>query len=304
MTFDAPLFLLLLPLALLPLVAPRAERFAFPVPRGFLRRGRWGGRGLDRYLLAAAAAVGVVALAGPRRPSERTTVRRDAVDILLVLDTSASMTRADLEPDRTRLEVAVEEAARFVSGRPHDRIGLVTFARYPRLRCPLTLDHDALLEILADVRSVAGRSDERTTAIGVALASAVMALRKSPAETRLVVLVTDGQEEEHVIEPLEAARFAREEGVKVHTIAIARKQGRWTRELARIAQTTGGVGMAAGRAADLRRAWKRIDEEERTTIEVEEIVAGAPRTAEVLAAAFLLLVLAPLVRIAGFGRVP
>src|SRR6185295_2846875 len=126
------------------------------------------------------------------------------IDILLCLDVSSSMTTPMARigsmtgPSRpasdSRLEVARDAAARFIRGRPDDRIGLLSFARYCDLIGPPTLDHAALLERLADVRAVEADGPEDATAIGAAVARAAQALRSSPSQSKLVIVLTDGEE--------------------------------------------------------------------------------------------------------------
>ncbi|MFQ5505553.1 MAG: VWA domain-containing protein, partial [Planctomycetota bacterium] len=95
----------------------------------------------------------VLALARPGRRVELPR-ERAGIDIFLCLDVSSSMAAKDMDPERTRLELARDAAARFIAGRPDDRIGLIRFARYPDLLCPLTLDHHALLGFLGELEQV------------------------------------------------------------------------------------------------------------------------------------------------------
>ncbi|HLQ38818.1 MAG TPA: VWA domain-containing protein [Planctomycetota bacterium] len=176
------------------------------------------------------------------------------IDILLCLDTSSSMTSRDLDPQRPRLEVAKAAAAQFIAGRPTDRIGLLTFARYPDVRCPLTLDHRALAELLAEVQVVAGDSPEDATGIGTAVARAAAVLRASTARSKVVILLTDGEENVATaqtpdeIAPLHSSQLCLQLGVRVYTIAAGRGNpgpaGVWqpldTGQVQRLAERTGG----------------------------------------------------------------
>ncbi|MHC4732803.1 MAG: VWA domain-containing protein [Planctomycetota bacterium] len=162
-------------------------------PGAFLARlpGAWRVRllPLPWLLLVAGLSLTVVALA---RPVRRVPVphKSEGIDIMLCLDTSSSMTANDMDPQRTRLDVAKDAAARFIAGRPNDRIGLICFARFPDLRCPPTPDHGALRELLAAVTPVASDGPEDATGIGTAVARAAQVLSGGPAKSRVVILLT------------------------------------------------------------------------------------------------------------------
>lgn len=275
MSFDQPLLLLFLPLALLPFWRRTQGDVRVPFPAGAFARGirpSWRRRfaPLAPALRAITVALLVVALAGPRVGTAWSKVRADGIDILLALDTSVSMT-TDLG-ERSRLEVAKEVVDRFVAGRPQDRIGLVTFAKYPRLRCPLTLDHDALRAALATVAPVEAREERSSTAIGVALASAVLRLEGDSDRTRIVVLLTDGEESEKAVMPIEAAELARAKGIRVHAVAVTRGARRWVDQLRDVGRATGGDGYEANDEEELRRVYERIDALERREIEERRVV--------------------------------
>jgi Ca-activated chloride channel family protein len=223
---------------------------------------------LPRALHACAIAAAAVALARPVRV-EPLPLRGEGVDIVLCIDVSSSMATEDME-GRTRLAVAREAAAEFVRGRPHDRIGLVTFARFPDLRCPPTLDHDALARILAAVEPVPGDSAEDATGIGAAAAKAAEVLRGAKARSKVAVLLTDGEENVALkgrgeeIAPLHAAQLCEALGVRLHAVAIGDTEAR---ALAEAAARTGGAFLRARDAAGVRDVYVEIDGLERTRIE-------------------------------------
>jgi Ca-activated chloride channel homolog len=167
----------------------------------------------------------VVALA---RPVHRAPLplRTQGIDIMLCLDASSSMNARDLDPARNRLAVAKDAAARFLAGRPQDRVGLVRFARFPDLRCPLTLDHVALGNLLSEVRMVDADGPEDATGIGTAVAAGAKALRNSTARSKVVIVLTDGEENvataqtPQEIAPVHAAQLCKELGVRVYAIAV------------------------------------------------------------------------------------
>jgi Ca-activated chloride channel homolog len=282
---------------LLPLPAALWARRAQPVaallfaPAALLRpsaaatplRPSWRVRcaGLPAGLRLLALAALLIALA---RPAERDPwpVRTRGIDIVLCLDVSSSMTANDMDPARNRLAVAKDAARAFIAGRPHDRIALVTFARYPDLRCPFTLDHAALERLLDGVELVARDGPEDATGIGTAVALAARLLRDSDAASKVVILLTDGEENvatadtPHEIAPVHAAQLAGDLGVRVYTIAAGRGRAGPgeggaaldTTQVRRLAEKTGGVFFAARDAAAARAVYAQIDALE--TVEIEE----------------------------------
>lgn len=233
----------------------------------------WRERGLvlPFALEAAGVALVVVALA---RPVERVPLplETEGIDILLCLDVSSSMTANDLDPRRTRLDVTKEAAARFALARDDDRIGFLCFARYPDLRCPLTLDHDAVAQLLADVALVEHEGPEDATGIGTAIARAAQVLRGSDAMSKVIVLLTDGEENvastqtPNEIAPVHAAQLCRDNGIRVYTIAagIGRQTPSGfervdTTQVERVAQMTGGRFFRARDADALLSVYAAID---------------------------------------------
>jgi Ca-activated chloride channel family protein len=259
------------------------EGRARALPRSLRQRIAW----LPRALHVLALLALVLALA---RPLARVALplTRQGIDILLCLDVSSSMRADDLRPGRTRLDVTKAAALAFVEKRPDDRIGLVTFARYPDVVCPPTLDHGALAALLQGVMQVEEDSDEDATGIGMALARAAQALRRGGSASKVVVLLTDGEENvaradaPEEIAPLEAARLCEELGVRVYTIAagIGRRTADGqeveidTRPVQEVASLTGGAFFAARDASAVERVYEVIDELERSAFD-------APRYREV-----------------------
>jgi Ca-activated chloride channel family protein len=245
------------------------------------------------------------------RPIERVRLpdRTQGIDILLCLDVSSSMVGRDLDAQRSRLELAREAARRFVAGRSGDRIGLVRFARYPDVLCPVTLDHRALNRLLADLEPVEADGPEDMTGIGTAVARAAQALRGSRARSRVVILLTDGEENVATadtpdeIGPLRAAHIARELGVRVYTIAAGtgRRNAAGetvsldTAQVRALAETTGGAFFAARDAAAVDEVWSRIDTLEKTPFE-EPRYAQVERFPPFLIVALALLAIARLLQ--------
>ena len=197
-----------------------AIRFSFVAPlRGFARERRAGVGGFRSFIICAALACFVVALARPRLGKTQDTIESSGVDIILELDVSGSMIAEDfkLGNDRaSRIEVVKDVTKRFIEGRPNDRIGIIAFAGRPYLVSPLTLDHDWLLKNLERLRL--GLVEDGTS-IGSALASAANRLKDKKSKSKIIVLLTDGDENITTIPPATAAEAAKTLGIKIYTIA-------------------------------------------------------------------------------------
>ncbi|MFQ5879318.1 MAG: VWA domain-containing protein [Dehalococcoidia bacterium] len=167
-------------------------------------------------LRLAAVALVVVAAARPQQGRVEETIEAEGVDIALALDVSRSMVDSRLG-ERSSLEVAKEVASEFVLGLKNDRVGLVVFQGDSRLLSPLTLDREAVAEMIR--RTVNGILPEGT-AIGLAMSDAVNLVRESRAKSRAIILVTDGENNQHDIEPLAAARIAEALKVRVYTVGV------------------------------------------------------------------------------------
>ena len=166
------------------------------------------------YLRCAGAVLLIAALSRPQSGRKETEILTEGIDIILTLDISGSMRAEDFKP-KNRLHVAKEVIKEFIEGRSNDRIGLVIFAAHAYTQCPLTLDYGVLLSFLdqVDIGLI-----EDGTAIGTALATSVNRLKESHAESKMVILLTDGVNNRGKIDPLTAAEIARTMDVKVYTI--------------------------------------------------------------------------------------
>lgn len=175
-----------------------------------------------RFLLTvlriAAIILFVVAFARPRSGTEYQEVTSEGVDIMLLLDVSSSMQGEDFKPNN-RLFVAKEEIKKFINKRLNDRIGLVVFARYAFTQCPLTTDYGVLLNFVDDVDF---GLVEDGTAIGMAIATAVNRLRQSESESKIIVLLTDGDNNAGEIDPITAANLAATFDIKIYTIGVGK----------------------------------------------------------------------------------
>lgn len=278
------------------------------LPRTLRQRLAW----LPLAVKVLAGAVLALALA---RPVEREVVpiREQGIDIVLVVDTSSSMEIEDMRDDERlrRMDAARQRAEQFGAARRSDRVGLVAFARYAELRCPPTLDEQALAAFLRALDTVPRGSQLDGTAIGTAVAKAVQVLEKSGAKSKVVVLLSDGANTVVDILPEDAAKLAKDHGVRVHTIGLGRGEptafGGFLpldfKELKQIAETTGGTFFQPKSDQDLAQVYARIDELERSELE-DPRYRTVDRFEVPLAAGLALLLLALAADVLLFRRVP
>ena len=159
-----------------------------------------------------------LALARPQSKDSYQNANVEGVDIMVALDISASMLAKDFEPNR--LEASKEVAIDFINKRENDRIGLVVYEGESFTQCPLTTDHNVLTNLFNDVKT---GYVEGGTAIGMGLATAVNRLRDSEAKSKVIILLTDGVNNQGSIAPITAAQIAKEFGIKVYTIGVGSK---------------------------------------------------------------------------------
>ena len=200
----------------------RVAALRYPVAR-VLSAGGPGLRSVLRQALPllrmAAVALAVVALARPQTVGARVRdLSVEGIDIMIALDLSTSMEAGDFRP-QNRIYVAKETLNEFISSRVNDRIGLVVFAGAAYTQAPLTLDYGVLREVVKQLRT---RVLEDGTAIGDALAVSLNRLRDSDAKSKVVVLITDGDNNAGRISPLDAAAMAKALKVPVFTILVGK----------------------------------------------------------------------------------
>jgi Ca-activated chloride channel family protein len=218
----ALLLLLAVPLAVwVQLVVGRRRRAAFAFSStSLLSRLRRGPAALleplPPILRIVALTLIVVALSRPQTRDRASRVVVDGIDIMLALDLSQSMEARDLFP--SRLEAAKRVIDDFIKRRRTDRIGLVVFGKDAYTQCPLTLDYSVLRNMLAELRI--GLINGRATAIGNALGVSLARLRNSDAKSRVVILLTDGDNNAGNVTPKQAARYASAMKVKVFTVLM------------------------------------------------------------------------------------
>ncbi len=236
---------------------------------------------VGKTLIAFSFTLFLIALARPQLPIADAEFKEDGIDIALILDVSGSMESIDFKPNR--LEVARTTIDSFIRLRTNDRLALVAFAGSAYTRIPLTLDHNILLESLHDlsVKSV----KEQGTAIGMSLSVGVNRLKKSESESKIIILVTDGDNNAGAINPTTASNLAKDLGIKVYTIGVGTDktilpveifgrieyqeyEGGLNEELLRnIASTSGGKYFRAKDPKALEDIFKEIDKLEKTSFD-------------------------------------
>jgi Ca-activated chloride channel family protein len=168
---------------------------------------------LMRNLLLAA---GVIALARPRSGARAENVTSEGINIVITIDLSSSMLAQDFQP-QNRMEVSKEMVKRFILQRKADRIGIVAFAAEALTQVPLTTDYPV---VLAAVDNLAAGQLEDGTAIGTAIVTAANRLRDAPGRSRVMVLLTDGENNRGAVDPRTAAKAAAAFNIRIYTIGV------------------------------------------------------------------------------------
>ncbi len=227
----------------------------------------------------------VLAFARPQSGIKGEEVITQGVDIILAMDISSSMLAEDIKPNR--VEAAKEVASTFVKGRQNDRIGMVVFAGEAYTQCPLTIDYGIILGFLDEIH--VGMIEDGT-AIGMGLAMAVNRLRNSEAKSKVIILLTDGENNRGEIDPITAAQAAQAFDVRIYAIGAGTRgtamypvndpffgkryvpmQVNIDEEtLTKIADMTGGQYFRATDRRQLESIYQEIDEMEKTKISVNE----------------------------------
>jgi len=292
-TFKNPEFFYLL-LVLIPIIVWYILRYRksgasihFSSIRGFINISKsWKHycRHLPFLLEMAGFSLLTIALARPQSSKNWQNVSTEGIDIVLSLDISSSMLAQDFQPNR--IEAAKKIATQFISGRTDDRIGLVIFSGESFTQCPLTSDHAVLINLFNEVKS---GMIEDGTAIGNGLATAVARLKGSTAKSKVIILLTDGQNNRGEIAPVTASELAKTFGIRVYTIGVGtigtapypvptpfgtRIQNVPVKideeTLQKIADTTDGKYFRATNNDKLIQIYKEIDKMEKSKIDVKK----------------------------------
>ncbi|HWC72809.1 MAG TPA: VWA domain-containing protein [Gemmatimonadales bacterium] len=238
---------------------------------------------LPLSLRSICLAAWIVAAAGPRLGSARAELHSEGISIVLAVDISSSMLAEDFSPSN-RLDVARRTATEFVRARTSDRIGLVAFAGEALTQVPITTDYQVLEEAIRQLR--VGILEDGT-AIGTAIATSANRLRRAPGKSKVVVLLTDGENNKGIVDPRTAAQAAATFGIRIYTIGVGTQgeapvptgQGplglryetmpvKIDEELlGEVAQTTGGRYFRATDAASLSNIFGEINRLEKTPVQ-------------------------------------
>mgnify|MGYP001239454417 CR=1 FL=1 len=225
----------------------------------------------------------IIALARPQTTDVSVdTIKKEGIDIMIAMDVSSSMLAEDFKPNR--IEAAKELAIDFIQRRKNDRIGLVIYSGESFTQCPLTTDHDILINMMnnVDIGLI-----EDGTAIGLGLANCVNRLKDSTTESKIVILLTDGENNTGFIDPITAASIARENSIKAYTIGVGSygsapypTKDMFGRSiyvdvpanidedmLRLVADTTGGNYFRADKKSQLAEIYKEIESLEKSEIE-------------------------------------
>lgn len=262
----------------------------------------------------------IVALARPQSKTDFESSNVEGIDIMLAIDVSESMLAKDFSPNR--IEAAKKVAEEFVDMRPDDRIGLVVFQAEAFTQVPLTTDHRVVKNAIRELKSGLLESG---TAIGMGLATAANRLKGSTAVSKVVVLLTDGENNRGAINPLDAAAMAKTIGVRVYTIGQGTKGKALTpvyinrdgsyqydyvdveideESLAAIAESTGGKYYRATSADKLKNVYEEIDKLEKTKFNVTQFSKRAEEFPKFLLPGVILLLASYFARSLFFRTTP
>lgn len=262
----------------------------------------------------------ITVLARPQSRSSWKNVSTQGIDIVLSMDISASMLAQDFKPNR--LEASKEVAMEFIDARPNDRIGLVIFSGESFTQCPITTDHDVIKNMFSGIRT--GMIADGT-AIGLGLANAVNRIKESKAKSKVVILLTDGVNNQGAIAPLTAAEIAKAFDVRVYTIGVGTMgkalspvavfpNGQYQFDyvdvnidepmMKQIAEMTGGKYFRATDNKKLKDVYREIDKLEKTIVEEKSFTNKEERYLPFALIAGLLLALEFLLRNTYFRTVP
>lgn len=244
---------------------------------------------LPMGLCVTALFLSVLALSRPQKDGKHILPPAKGVDIMLTIDASGSMAALDFKPNR--MSAAKQTAAEFVDKRATDRIGVVVFAGAAMLQCPLTLDYFAVKEYI-NLISTDMLSDQLGTAIGDAIAVSARHLKDSVAKSKTIILLTDGENNTGMVDPIAAAKAAAAHRIKIYTVSIASggeaemkvnersifgpvstvaklppPSPESEAVLMQIAKETGGDFFRAKNNAELQNIYARINELEKTEFE-------------------------------------
>ncbi|WP_415061591.1 vWA domain-containing protein [Bdellovibrio sp.] len=278
-------------------------------------------------LKAGALVFAIVALARPQTMNTKIRKNVEGIDIVICLDVSDSMLIEDMKP-LNRLEAAKETIKKFIEGRSSDRIGLVVFAGESFTLVPPTLDYQLILQRVGEITSASSAKIKDGTALGVSMANAAGRLKDSQAKSRVMIFMTDGENNSGTIDPETGLEIAKGYGIKVYSIGIG-KDGPtripvYTRDifgqkiktyqpfestvnedlLSRMASETGGKYYRATSEGSLKKVFNDIDNLEKTKIDVNKFTNYTEKFPPYLMTAIILYLVGILLGRSWLRRVP
>ncbi len=283
-------------------------------------------RHLVFLLKTVAITLMILALARPQSGEKNREISSEGINIMLALDISGSMRAEDFKP-KNRLHAAKTVVADFVKGRESDQVGMVVFAGRSFTQCPLTIDYGILLSLLENIEI---GMIEDGTAIGLALTNCLNRLKDVEGKSKIVILLTDGQNNKGEIDPITAAKLAKTLGIKVYTVGVGKKGGapipiqdpffgkvyargpdgrllltRMDEETLReIAKISDGQYFRATDPKSLKRIYEQIDRLEKTKIEIKQYMEYTELFQYFLITAVLLLLLSTFLENTKFRTIP
>ena len=255
-------------------------------------------------LRVVAATALIVALASPSVVQAAFDVPAEGIDIVIVVDTSSSMTTPDLD-GQPRIEVVKKVVHDFLGGLKNDRVGIVIFSAESMVLSPLTLDYAAAQRLMEPV--AAGRPLRDGTAIGTGLATGINVVRESTARGKVAILLTDGQNNSGDVQPSDAAQIAKLIGVRLYTIGAVAARSRADVDEAlmkRMAEMTGGLYFRASDETALRDVYREIQTLEKARVGTRAFISTEDASLPFVAAGAGLLALQLLLALTVFRRTP
>ncbi len=271
---------------------------------------------IGKLLILTSLILICIALARPQLVSENKIVKKDGIDIVVALDLSQSMLQTDFKPNR--LETAKKLLGEFIDKRVNDRIALVVFGGDAYTKVPLTFDHKVVKDITSKLTTEDITSNNRT-AIGMGLGVSLNRLKDSQAKSKVIILMTDGENNSGEMSPMGASEIAKELGVKIYTIGIGAREyqvrvpfGHITRKnneldenlLKSIASKTEGEYFRAGSEKEFQEIFNKIDQLEKTKIDGRSYYEKEELYENILKVALFLLILGAFFQYHKYIRIP
>lgn len=267
---------------------------------------------LGKILILSSIILMVIALARLQISSENKIIKKNGIDIVVALDLSNSMLQQDFTPNR--LEVAKHLLNRFIEKRPDDRISLIVFGGDAYTKVPLTFDHSVVKDITSKLTTDDITSNNRT-AIGMGLGIAINRSKNSTAKSKVIILMTDGENNSGEMSPMGAANIAKELGIKIYTIGIGAKELRYGPALIKnneldenllkeIAETTHGGYFRASNEKEFENIFNKINQLEKTKIDGKTYYEHIEVFENILKIALVLLIIGAFLEYIKYIRIP